>query len=103
MREFWSLIKQHVKYAIFLCFEPVIWIWRRLRPLKVSQISREKTTEHFKSFKQYWQLEYEKRKVWHSDDNFLCLYILRTRKSPFKGDYNLQEAKKFLQEKDIYI
>lgn len=100
MAQFWIFTKNTVKEALICCFEPVFWILRKIKPPKVS---RKITTKHFKDFKDYWKPEYEKKNIWHSDDDFLCLYVLRTKRSPFLGDDDLVEIKKFLKENNIEL
>jgi hypothetical protein len=57
-----------------------------------------KTTEKFQEFKAYYEEENKRTGEWDSDENFLARYIVKYKLSPFVGDDNLQEARKFLKE-----
>ena len=64
-------------------------------------IDRAKTTKHFEDFKKYYQEEDRKVKRSDSDENYLLRYIFETKLSPFEGDDNKEEARKFLVEEKI--
>ncbi len=67
-------------------------VWRK------KPVDREKTTKHFQAFKDFYQKENEELGDYDPPKNFLVKYIATTKKSPFVGDEDLAEAKKFWRE-----
>lgn len=65
------------------------------------KIDRTNTTKHFQDFKEYYMQENEEKGAYDSYNNFLVKYIVKTKLSPFIGDDDLREAKKFLTEQRI--
>lgn len=64
-------------------------------------VDRRKTTDAFYEFKRHYQAVDKRTGAWQSDSNFFLRYILQTKKSPFTGDRNLDEARKVLKENGI--
>lgn len=65
------------------------------------KIDRNKTTKNFQYFEKYYKAENEEKKEYDSHENFLVKYIIKTKLSPFIGDDDLEEARKFLIEQGI--
>lgn len=71
------------------------------------KVDREVTTEGFNIFyDKYRQLQKERVRLnrwkgWESHDNLLVRYIIEKKLSPFEGDSDLQEARKFLKENGV--
>lgn len=72
----------------------LLW-WQR------KKIDRTNTTKNFRDFEKYYKAENQEKKVYESHQNFLVKYIIKTKLSPFIGDNDLKEARKFLIEQGI--
>ncbi|OGZ66795.1 MAG: hypothetical protein A3C58_00870 [Candidatus Staskawiczbacteria bacterium RIFCSPHIGHO2_02_FULL_34_10] len=90
MRKFWNII---LKIEIFE------WFFGSF--IYKNKVDRSKTTDEFKTFKDFEIKRNDKKRVWESEENYLVRYIFLTKKSPFIGDNNFREAKKLLIENGV--
>ena len=76
------------------------WFFRWLRRLQ--KRNRRLQTNEFEAFKRFYQVENKRQGKWEFDNNYLAAYIIQTKKSPFVGDDDLNEAELFLKEQFIF-
>jgi len=81
-------------------FKPVIWLYRKLFRRK-KKIDRNKTTKNFQSFEHYKKRDNELMGSYQSPETIMATYIAPTKSSPFLGDDDMEEARKFLIEEDF--
>ena len=62
----------------------------------------EETTQHFKDFVKFYFIE-NPQSQYESHNNLLCRYMFTTKKSPFVGDTNFEQAKTTLRRNGIWL
>ena len=79
------------------------WLFR-LFSMGKSRKFTGKTTNEFKDYaRSSYHIDQKRGLVWYSQETLLCRYIVKTRKSPYKGDRNLKKAMALLKKNRIYL